>query len=166
MSILIIPESVFHTVTSWAESCYPREGCGLIFGDFTGEGDKRSSRFVPLRNILTQSDEKRTSPVWEAATASLGARVSNQGRTEFVMDPEEVDRVSLAAQQEGLDLVGIVHTHPDHPAEPSATDRAQPMLAVWSNVIVQVVQGKYVELRSWTRPDDKVPFHEETIRIA
>jgi proteasome lid subunit RPN8/RPN11 len=43
------------------------------------------------------------------------------------MDPASFNRAVLDAEKEGLDLVGVLHTHPDHPARPSATDAAQPL---------------------------------------
>jgi L-ascorbate metabolism protein UlaG (beta-lactamase superfamily) len=72
----------------------------------------------------------------------------------------------LAAEKEGLDVVGILHTHPDHPARPSATDAAQPLLAGWSNVIVSVQKGHFAEARSWYRDEETAPFVEEVIEVT
>jgi proteasome lid subunit RPN8/RPN11 len=81
------------------------------------------------------------------------------------MDPAAFQPGCLDAEKEGLDVVGILHTHPDHPAQPSATDAAQPLLAGWSNVIVSVQKGRFVEARSWVRDEESAPFIEEPIEL-
>ena len=66
----------------------------------------------------------------------------------------------LAAEKNNLDIVGLYHTHPDHPPRPSKTDESQPMLAGWINVIASVHGGKFKEAKAWWREDDKTPFAE------
>jgi proteasome lid subunit RPN8/RPN11 len=146
----------------WAEACYPYEGCGVLIGNFYAGDVRRVERFVPLTNLLREKNSA-WAPVLETARETLGKRAETQGEFEFVMDPAAFNRVVLEAEKEGLDVVGILHTHPDHPAQPSATDAAQPLLAGWSNVILSVQQGKFVEARSWVRDEESSPFTEETI---
>jgi proteasome lid subunit RPN8/RPN11 len=148
----------------WAERCYPHEGCGLLLGDFLSGGDKRVKRFAPLPNLLRER-EKASASVLSVAADTLGQRAQTQGQFEFVMDPAEYNRIALGAAREGLDVVGVLHTHPDHPAKPSATDAAQPLLSGYSVVIVKVDQGRFVEARSWHRAEEKDPFQEETIVV-
>ena len=52
------------------------------------------------------------------------------------------------ARAAGLDIVGVYHTHPDHPAEPSAYDR-DTAAPEWSYVIASVRKGKVADVRSW-----------------
>jgi proteasome lid subunit RPN8/RPN11 len=146
----------------WSEKCYPFEGCGLLLGEFEGAGRRRVWSFVPLRNLLR---DRAGAPAHalDAARETLGRRADAQGRFEFALDPAEFNRVVLAASRDNRDVVAVLHTHPDHPAEPSATDAAQPLLAGWSNVIVKVERGRFVEARSWFRENDADPFQEETI---
>lgn len=159
---LFWPRAVLEEVKPWAEKCYPREGCGLLLGDFLPGGDKRVRRFAPLDNLLKER-EKASSAVLSVAADTLGKRAQTGGEFEFVMDPAEYNRVSIEAMREGLDVVGVLHTHPDHPAQPSATDAAQPLLSGYSVVIVKVGAGRYAETRSWHRAEEKDPFTEETI---
>ena len=67
-------------------------------------------------------------------------------------------QAQLAADKENLDIVGIFHTHPDHPPRPSKTDESQPMLAGWINVIASCSRGNLGEAKAWWREDDKTPF--------
>ena len=68
-----------------------------------------------------------------------------------------------AAEKENLDVVGLYHTHPDHPPRPSPTDESQPMLSGWINVIVAVHGGKFKEAKAWLRDDELKPFAEVPI---
>ena len=158
------PQNVLSQLRSWSEKCYPYEGCGILLGHSTGDA-RKVRRFHPLSNLLHERNKVTSSHVMDVASASLGKRVESQGQFEFVMNPEEFNKAVLSAEKEGLDVVGVLHTHPDHPAKPSATDAAQPLLAGWSNVIVKVDKGQYIEARSWFRQEESDPFQEETITL-
>jgi proteasome lid subunit RPN8/RPN11 len=162
--MLVWPKEQWEALKGWSAKCYPYEGCALLVGEFAA-GHKRLRRFVPIPNLLQDKSRASSSAVLETASATLGRRVDSQGQFEFVMDPSEFNRAALAAEKEGLDVVGVLHTHPDHPARPSATDSAQPLLAVWSNVIVKVDGGRFVEARSWVRDEEADPFREEPISV-
>jgi proteasome lid subunit RPN8/RPN11 len=59
-------------------------------------------------------------------------------------------------------VLGVYHSHPDHPPAPSAFDRehAWPWL---SYVIVAVGQGRAGDVKSWVLTDDRAAFDEEPI---
>ena len=160
---LVLPKSVFHTISSWAEAAYPHEGCGLLIGRF-GKDAKEVVRFAPLTNRLLGQRPSSDDPKF--STLPESRKGAGAGRTEFVMDPEEFNRETLQAEKEALDVVGVVHTHPDHPPRPSRIDSSQPFLAQWSNIIVAVDHGRTREMRSWFRERDDEPFSEEEIRSA
>ncbi|MBI3292326.1 MAG: M67 family metallopeptidase [Elusimicrobia bacterium] len=142
------PSSVEFPAAVWEElrrvtvAAYPYEGCGLLAGTFRPR--KRVAKLYPLTNARKER---------------------GGGQFEFEFDAREVYRTTQTAEQEGLDIVGVYHSHPDHPARPSATDASQPMLARWSNVIAAVHQGRFVEARSWVREDEQSLFVEETIQF-
>ncbi len=161
---LALPEAVLAVIKPWAEGCYPFEGCGVLVGRFGKGGTRGVVRFEPLTNQLREKASARPG-VLDAARDTLGKRAETEGQFEFVMDPAAFNRAVLNAAKEGLDLVGVLHTHPDHPARPSATDAAQPLLAGWSNVIVSVQQGLFEEARSWFRDEETAPFVEEPIEV-
>ena len=69
----------------------------------------------------------------------------------------------------GLDIVGYYHSHPDHPARPSATDRALAAQGL-SDGVVHVVVGvdaaRCATLTAWIFRDkgqdfDRVAFEVE-----
>src|ERR687892_222177 len=61
----------------------------------------------------------------------------------------------------GHEIVGIWHTHPDHPAQPSETDRASAWEG-WSYMIFSVTRDGITEARSWRLAGGQ--FVEERIR--
>ncbi|HXL35066.1 MAG TPA: M67 family metallopeptidase [Gemmatimonadales bacterium] len=120
------------------EADYPAEACGVIGGAL--EGDRKVSvQLVPLVNQRTDS-----------------------ARNRYLIDPESFRRAQERLERDGLDVIGVYHSHPDHPPAPSAFDRehAWPWL---SYVIVGVGHGRAGELKSWVLADDRGAFDEEPI---
>jgi len=144
-----MPPTLQFTPDSWrtlqqqAEIAYPFEGCGLLLGPLAKE--KVVTRVVTLKNIL---------------------RDEGRGRFDFSFSPQEFVQAQMAAEKEKLDVVGIYHTHPDHPPRPSKTDEGQPMLAGWINVIASVHGAKFKEAKAWWREDDQNPFVETTLQTS
>jgi proteasome lid subunit RPN8/RPN11 len=120
------------------EADYPAEACGLIAGAL--EGDRKVAvQLVPLVNQRTDS-----------------------ARNRYLIDPESFRRAQEKLDRDGLEVIGVYHSHPDHPPAPSAFDRehAWPWL---SYVIVGVGHGRAGEVKSWVLTDDRGAFHEEQI---
>lgn len=159
MSRVILSDAVRSVVASWAEKAYPHEGCGLLIGKFEKGSIKRVTRLAPLTNQLIGKN------LTGAPTLPTERQGTGAGKTEFVMDPAEFNAETLKAEREGLDVVGVIHTHPDHPPKPSQIDSSQPFLAQWSNIIVSVAHGRFSDMKSWFRETDAEPFVEEPISI-
>ena len=140
-SIRFTPET-WKTLQQVSEAAYPFEGCGLLLGPF--EKDKVATKIVTLKNAL---------------------RDEGRGRFDFSFSPQEFAQAQLAAEKENLDIVGIYHTHPDHPPRPSKTDEGQPMLAGWVNVIASVHGGKFKDAKAWWREDDQTLFAETPLEL-
>ena len=120
------------------EADYPAEACGLIGGAL--EGDRKIVvQLVPLVNQRTDS-----------------------ARNRYLIDPESFRRAQEKLDRDGLDVIGVYHSHPDHPPAPSAFDRehAWPWL---SYVIVGVGRGCAGEMKSWVLTEDRARFDEEPI---
>lgn len=120
----------------WAREAYPAESCGLLIG--------------------RRSDD--TIHVDDAARArNLNAE---RAHDRFELDPEDFLRADRAARAKGADIVGIWHSHPDHPARPSETDREVAWRG-WSYLILSVNRERVEELRSWHLEQED--FEEEAI---
>ena len=138
--ILFTPES-WETLKKQSEAAYPFEGCGLLVGPLSK--DKTVTKIVVLKNIL---------------------RDEGRGRFDFSFSPQEFAQAQMTAEKENLDVVGIFHTHPDHPPRPSKTDEAQPMLSGWINVIASVHGGIFKDAKAWWRDDDSSAFVETALQ--
>lgn len=141
-----IPPVITFTSEAWAdlqkqsEAAYPFEGCGLLLGPL--DKHKKATKIAMLKNTL---------------------RDQGRGRFDFEFSPKEFMEKQIAAEREGLDVVGIFHTHPDHPPRPSKTDESQPMLAGWISVIASVHGGVFKDAKAWWREDEVVPFQESEL---
>ena len=103
---------------------YPYETCGVLVGA-CADGEVRVERVFEARNLNTERAHDR-----------------------YVLAPDDLMSADLAARKAGLEIVGFWHTHPDHPACPSETDRE----AAWDgySYLILSISGAGVEgLRSW-----------------
>lgn len=79
-------------MTAHVRSCLPEEGCGLLAGR-----KGRVEQTVPVTN-------------------------ADHSPFRFRMDPRQQIEAMLALEAQGLDLIGIYHSHPNGPEGPSAID--------------------------------------------
>jgi proteasome lid subunit RPN8/RPN11 len=125
------------------EESYPEEGAGFLLGDDSENGKRAVTEVFPLIN--SREDAAR--------------------HNRYLITPEEYLKAELTADKLGLSLIGVFHSHPDHPNQPSEYDRewAQPF---FSYIITSVNEGKAVESRSWRLTEDRSKFEEEEIKIS
>jgi len=115
-----------------AARAYPHEGCGALLGPEAG--DVRVT--IPLPNSET-----------------------GQPRRRFKVSPEDYLAIEDAAEARGLRLLGFWHSHPDHPARPSATDRRYAWEGLLT-VVVAVKEGEPAEVSVWEVPGRDLPFRQ------
>jgi proteasome lid subunit RPN8/RPN11 len=130
--------SSIEEIRSEAERAYPAECCGVLVGR-PGEV-KEVSRLVPMRNRRTDDPHR------------------------YLIAPDDLRRVEAELRLAGLEVLGCYHSHPDHPAAPSAfdTEQAWPW---YSYVIVRVDQGRAAELTSWVLDDDRSVMRPESVDV-
>jgi len=92
----------------------------------------------------------------------LANQRTDSARNRYLIDPESFRRAQEKLERDGLEVLGVYHSHPDHPPAPSAFDRehAWPWL---SYVIVGVERGRAGELKSWVLKEDRGSFDQEPI---
>jgi proteasome lid subunit RPN8/RPN11 len=77
-------------------------------------------------------------------------------------------KIASEARDRGIEIAGFYHSHPDHPAQWSATDLDEAHWLGLSYVITEVAAGKAATTRAWllagTSEDDK-HFEAQEIRI-
>ena len=86
--------------------------------------------------------------------------VTSRARDRFQLDPEGFLEADRWASQNGLDIVGFWHSHPDHPPVPSPTD-LESAWPEYSYLIVSVTENRKTSHRSWRLDGNR--FVEERI---
>ncbi|MDR2354927.1 MAG: M67 family metallopeptidase [Clostridiales Family XIII bacterium] len=124
------------------ERLYPSECCGLLLGGAAGEGVRTVLCALPIKN----------------------AREARERHHRFVIEADDFLRGERAARERGMDVVGVYHSHPDHPARPSDYDREH-ALPYYSYIIVAVEKGRAAELRSFVPAEDRSDFFREETEI-
>ena len=121
-----------------AGSGFPDEVCGFLYG---------------------KENEDGTRTVREAKEV-INSKAGDK-RRRFEISPRDYMQAERYAADQDLDLLGVYHSHPNHPAIPSEHDRiaAQPF---FSYVIVSVRDGIIDHTRSW-RLNDASQFDEEPL---
>lgn len=142
--MLILNHEISQGIRGWGARDYPNETCGAMLGlDGVDGADAREVRALfPLTN-----------------------RRDDSPRNRFSITADDFRAAERAAKQQGLELLGWYHSHPDHPARPSEFDRehAWPW---YSYVIVSVAQGEPRDMTSWQLADDRSHFLPEEIAAS
>ena len=137
VNTLGLPTDVRAMLERWAHAGYPHETCGLMIGERGNGGGV--NRVVQAKNLNRERAHDR-----------------------YELDPLDFLAADTEARALGLEVLGVWHSHPDHPARPSEIDRAAAW-PDWSYVIVSVTGAGVRDVRSW-RLNGNREFDEEVIR--
>ena len=139
--VLRLGEELSNAIRAHSVESYPYECCGALLGR-----DGENSREV-------------------FALVSLTNRRDDSPRNRFSITPEDVRLAEQKAREQGLEVIGWYHSHPDSPARPSEFDRehAWPW---YSYIIVHSEKRGTREMTSWRLADDRRSFAPEAIEIA
>ncbi len=135
---LRLPADAKSEIARWSSEGYPHEVCGCLIGTQEG-GAVRVGRVVRGKNLQRERPQDR-----------------------YELDPLALLSAEDQARQAGLEVVGVWHSHPDHPASPSETDRRGAWEG-WSYLIVSISADGVWDLRSWRLVDNQ--FFEEEIQV-
>lgn len=136
---LEISSELLEQIHAHGEEAYPGEGAGFMLGNADGD----------LRVVCT-------------ILKLPNAREESARHNRYLLTPQDVLRSEQEAAKLGLDVIGVFHSHPDHPNEPSEFDRDWAM-PWFSYIITSVKAGKAAGSRSWRLTDDREKFFEEKI---
>ena len=134
-----LPASLLDQIRRHGAEAYPEECCGGLFG----ERRERAVRVCRAERVPNRRPDRR------------GNR--------FSIAPEDYLRLERLADEAGLSLVGIYHSHPDHPAAPSDYDREH-ALPFFHYLIVAVEAGRPQGITSWVLSEDRGAFEREPLR--
>jgi len=133
-------ESVLDGIREHGADAYPEEGCGFLLGTVADDG---TNRVTAIRRAVNRRSEWRT--------------------RRYQLTADDYREADAAAREQGLDVVGIYHSHPDHPAQPSETDLEEATFPGYTYAIVSVQDGTPAELTAWALASDRSEFQKEAI---
>lgn len=139
MTRLNLPQDLMQSIRQHGEQFYPEEGAGLILGHHDDK-ERNAVRLMPLRN-----------------TFESGERYHR-----YLIDAKDMMSAEELADELDLEVIGVFHSHPDHPAEPSEFDR-QWALPWYSYIITRIDGGSAKESRCWRLVEDRASFVEEEL---
>ena len=138
--MITIPASLLREIYNHTESSYPNECCGVMIGTSEEGGrNKLVHAFRICKNLNTE-----------------------RSRDRYTTDPLDMLKVEREFANGPFDIIGIYHSHPDHPSRPSKTD-TDAAFAGYSYVIVSVEKGSVASAQSWVLNESERKFYEEPI---
>ena len=134
---LQIENKALENMIADAEKAFPDECCGFVFGQET-------------------DSERLIADIQVVDNAKPGDK-----RRRFEITASDYMKAERYADERNLLLLGVYHSHPNHPAIPSEHDRvaAQPY---FTYLILSVMDGHFEIIRSW-RLNEEHQFEEENI---
>jgi proteasome lid subunit RPN8/RPN11 len=85
---------------------------------------------------------------------------SEERRRRYEISPQDYRRVEALASEKSLALLGFYHSHPDHPAAPSAYDREH-AFPFFHYLVCAVSAGEPGEVTAWTLTEETGEFERE-----
>ncbi|MGH7913043.1 MAG: Mov34/MPN/PAD-1 family protein [Candidatus Binataceae bacterium] len=155
MKSIPIRKITFDQIIAQAEREFPFECCGFIIGGNAVEEVR------PIANIQNRKH------------AEDPAAFTRDARTAFLMEPREHLAVLNEIDRRRLKLAVVYHSHPDHDAYFSATDRAQacsfdpnePDYPDTVHIVMSVREGKFVRAAVFTWNPAGKDFVEAKLEI-
>lgn len=132
-----IGSGLMDAIREHGRETYPEECCGALLGA-RGE-PARVSRIERIENSRDNERVRR-----------------------YEVSPRDYLRLEKLAGEAGVDLLGFYHSHPDHPAVPSAYDREH-AFPFFHYLVCAVASGRPGEVTAWTLSEDRGEFEKEEI---
>ena len=134
--MIVLETDAQKVIVQDAVDAFPDECCGFVFGHEDPDG----RRVITEARVVTNVKE-------------------GDKRRRFEIAPPDYLGAEKYAEEQQIELLGVYHSHPNHPAVPSEHDRAaaQPF---FSYLIISVNDKIPGAIRSW-RLNDEGQFEEE-----
>ena len=135
--MITIEPNAWQVMVEHAKATYPNECCGAMLGRIDGDGKVVTSA-VALENAFGGPQGER-----------------------YELRSEDLLKADAEARRQGLDLIGIFHSHPDCDAYFSKTD-LENSCPWYSFVVLSIQKGEFHHANSFLPdPDQKFAEKEE-----
>lgn len=138
---IILPDTLLAAIQAHGAAAYPEEGAGLLLGHI-------------------QDERREVVSIWGLPNA----REDGARHNRYLITPQDMLRGEQEAERQALDVIGIFHSHPDHPSRPSEFDREW-ALPWYSYIITRIDHGVAAESCSWRLSEDRTQFYNEEIHV-
>ena len=182
--VLALTSQHIAEMSAHAERVYPEECCGLMVGKIDGspsatDGATDSETYKLLVELVLLENDWHSDLLAAQVPENVPENETVSGQStytkhrRYAIDPKDILLVQKRARGQGLNIIGVYHSHPDHAAVPSECDRAQAW-PEYAYVIVSVqgvsVQGKEsgskaVDIQNWTL-DSEHQFQPEAMQVS
>jgi len=142
-NVLYLPAAYVQQIEAEGSAAYPDECCGIMFGRDERDGGitrRIVERIEPMRNVWDEQERRRR----------------------FAIDPLALMHAEKTAAANVELVLGFYHSHPDHPARPSETDRAHAW-PFYSYVIVAIHDRQPIDVTSWLLDEQTESFSRQEI---
>ncbi len=133
-----INSGAWETMVAHAQSTFPDECCGVMVGTIDGDS-KLVTTAIALENSYKGAQEDR-----------------------YEIRPEDLLAADKNARAQGLDLIGIFHSHPDCDAYFSKTD-LENSCPWYSFVVLSIKGGKFDHANSFLPNADQTVAEKEEL---
>lgn len=139
MSGLRIPVNLVRQIEREGSAAYPNECCGIMYGTDTKAGRQVDS-IEAVPNVYDEVERYHR----------------------FSISPQQLMAAEKKAGEQGKLVLGFYHSHPDHPARPSETDRIHAW-PFYSYVIVAITKREPTDITSWLLDEVTETFSRQDI---
>ena len=136
---LRLPGALADEIRRHGEAAYPAECCGAMVGRAEGAA-KEVLRLSPAVNRRTDDPHR------------------------YLIAPDDLRQLEREVREAGQEIMGYYHSHPDHPARPSAFD-AEHAWPWYSYLIVRIDRGRGAEMASWVLDDERPLMQPESLDV-
>jgi proteasome lid subunit RPN8/RPN11 len=123
---IVLRKSILQTILAYVQQARPLEACGLLAGE-----DNIVSHIYLIDNI-------KQSPI------------------AYEMDPLQQLQAMLQAEEEGLELMAVFHSHPRGPETPSQTDVEKAYYPDLAQIIIALNDPENPSTRAFTIIDREI----------
>ena len=137
-----IPSNLLDQIQAHGENAYPAEGAGLMLGH-EDDGTRTVNSLLFLENSREESSQ----------------------HNRYLITAEDMLQGEKEAARQDTSILGIFHSHPDHPSLPSEYDREYAI--PWYSYLITSINGaKAAGSRCWRLDDNRESFSEEIIQVS
>jgi proteasome lid subunit RPN8/RPN11 len=133
---------LLRSIKAHGEASYPQEGAGFLLG----HGDELQ---LAITSILPVANKREV----------------DAQHNRYLLSPQDFAKAEMEAARLDLSLIGVFHSHPDHPARPSQFDLDH-ALPHFLYLITSIDQGRAAVTTGWHLRQDHNAFEEDDLEIS